>query len=170
MEIGVYNKTHGIGGEISATMMCDQETSRKFSCYISPVDGIYVPFYAESARPKNQQTLLLKLQGVDSETEARTLVGSPIFVGKDEYSALSRQADSDELPVDYFVGFTIFDAATGRKIGVITDVDDQTENVLFVASDDRGAEILIPAAADLVAEIDFDSRRIMMSLPDGLLD
>ena len=64
VEMGCYNKPHGINGEISATMLCDLELLDRFKCLVTCVDGIYVPFFVESKRPKTEQTVLLKLDGI----------------------------------------------------------------------------------------------------------
>ena len=44
IEIGRYNKAHGINGEISATFDCDTMAVGELSALVSPMDGIFVPF------------------------------------------------------------------------------------------------------------------------------
>ncbi len=61
IEIGTFNKPHGVDGEISATFDCDCDTANEFSCFVCEIDGIYVPFFADSLRGKGTMTLLLKL-------------------------------------------------------------------------------------------------------------
>lgn len=170
VEIGTYNKPHGINGEISATMLCDSDVAEKFSCYISCVDGIFVPFFAENIRTKNAQTLLIKFEGLDNEDDLKILVNKDIFVLKREYDKLASEYDCDETPVDYFVGYSIYDSVTGICVGEVVDIDDSTENVLFVVEDDNGGEILIPAVDDLVADIDSEKGIISMNIPDGLIN
>ena len=41
VEMGQYNKPHGINGEISATMLCELSLLDNFKCLISSVNGIY---------------------------------------------------------------------------------------------------------------------------------
>ena len=59
IEIGRYNKAHGINGEISATFDCDTMAVGELSALVSPMDGIFVPFFVNGIRPKNNDTLLL---------------------------------------------------------------------------------------------------------------
>lgn len=169
VEMGCYNKPHGINGEISATMLCDVELVERFSCLVSCVDGIYVPFFVESMRPKNEQTVLLKLEGIDSEGDLRLLVNKEIYVMQNEYEALAEEYDCDEAPADLFIGFTVVDTDGGKCIGVISDIDDSTENVLFVVDDECGLEVLIPIADEFIDGIDHDKHIIYMNLPLGLL-
>lgn len=169
VEMGRYNKPHGINGEISATMLCDLELLDRFKCFVTDVDGIYVPFFVESKRPKNEQTVLLKLDGIDTEEDLRQLVNKEIYVMKSEYEQLAEELDCDESPADLFIGFTVVDVDTDKPVGTITDIDDSTENVLFVAEDEKGREVLIPIADEFVEGIDNDKQKIYMNLPVGLL-
>ena len=53
----------------------------------------------------------------------------------------------------------------GEAVGEIVDADDSTENVLLTL--DNGQ--LIPAAYDLIVNIDHTRRLLIMQLPEGLL-
>ena len=65
----------------------------------------------------------------------------------------------------YFRGFTVVDAGNGHELGVIDSVDDATENVLFEIGD-----LLVPAADDLILDIDHEGKTIKMQLPEGLTE
>ncbi|MDD6777741.1 MAG: ribosome maturation factor RimM [Bacteroidales bacterium] len=169
VEMGCYNKPHGVNGEISATMLCDIDLLDRFSCLVSDIDGIFVPFFVEGKRPKNEQTALLKIDGIDSDEDLRMLVNKQIFVMKREYEALAAEYDCDEEPADLFIGFEVIEVEGDRVIGEIVDVDDSTENVLFVVEDAMGREVLIPIAEEFIDGIDHEERRIYMNLPLGLL-
>lgn len=171
IEIGVYNKPHGIKGEISATLDCDTDLIDRFSCLVSDIDGIFVPFYVNYKRDKNHTTTLLTIDGFANEKDVAVLVNKLIFVLKSEYDRLAEQFDDegdDSLPVDYFIGFNIED--DGKLIGTVVEVDTSTVNMLFVAEKPDGEQTLIPAADDLIDDIDLEKRIISMTLPDNLLD
>lgn len=168
IEIGVFNKPHGVKGEISATFDCSSETAKEFSCFICEIDGIFVPFFADSVRDKGAVTLLLKIEGMDSDGAVRCLVNKRVYVLKSEYDELQDAYDEDEIPTDYFVGYDLYDSQ--HRVGSIVDIDDATDNVLFVVERDDGSTVLVPAADDLVTNIDVDGRVITMLLPEGLLD
>ena len=84
IEIGIFNKAHGVKGEISATIDCEIDVFRKFSCIVVEIDGIFVPFFAESIRPKSQETVLLNIDGFDSDVAVKILVNKTIYVLKAE--------------------------------------------------------------------------------------
>ena len=168
IEIGIFNKAHGVKGEISATIDCEIDVFRKFSCIVVEIDGIFVPFFAESIRPKSQETVLLNIDGFDSDVAVKILVNKTIYVLKAEYSEISSSENCDELPIDYFIGFTVR-AADGKVIGEIVDVDDTTDNVLFVVETANGT-YPIPAVDDFILDIDEDEKILELDLPDGLFD
>ena len=166
--IGHYNKPHGVSGELSATVDVDIEVLRELSCLISGVDGIFVPFFVNACRPKSHETVLLTIDGINDEQEAARLVNHDIYVLKREYRQESIDADADGYPLDFFIGFEVRDS-DGTVIGEIADVDEQTENAIFIVERD-GSEIMVPATDDLIVEFDLDGKVMVMDLPQGLLD
>lgn len=166
--IGRYNKPHGVAGEISATIDVDIDTLKELSCLVSDIDGIFVPFFVNSCRPKSQETVLLTIDGISSEKEVTRLVNRDIYALKRDYRQESIDNDADGYPLDYFIGFELQDA-DGNRIGEITDVDEQTENAIFIV-DREGAELMVPATDELIVEFDLDKKVMVMDLPHGLLD
>ena len=166
--IGHYNKPHGVAGEISATIDVDLEVLQQLSCLVSDMDGIFVPFYVNACRPKSSETFLLTIDGFNSEQEVSRLVNRDIFALKREFQQESEDADADGYPLDFFIGFDLQDS-DGARVGTITDVDEQTENAIFIISRDD-EEIMVPASDDLIVEFDLDKKLMVMDLPKGLLD
>jgi len=166
--IGHYNKPHGVAGEISATVDVDVDVLRDLSCLVSEMDGIFVPFFVNSLRPKTSETVLLTIDGIETEQQATRLVNHEIYALKRDYRQESIDADADGYPLDYFIGFELQDS-DGTTVGTIVQVDEQTENAIFIVEDgDR--ELLLPASDDLIVEFDLDKKVMVMELPQGILD
>lgn len=161
VKIGQYNKSHGVKGEISATFFIDVDSIEDLSTLICLVDGIYVPFFVESVRPKNDSTLLLKLVGIEDEKSLKFLVNKDIFALKKEVS------DEEQVYCDYFVGFEIYDVEN-HYIGEIVDVDDTTENALFIVEKEDDT-FYIPITEDFITDIDEEKERLTMNLPEGMV-
>lgn len=166
--IGHYNKPHGVAGELSATVDVELEVLSGLSCLVSDIDGIFVPFFVNAIRPKSGDTVLLTIDGIENEKEAARLVNRDIYALKRDYRQESIDADADGYPLDFFIGFELRDS-DGSRVGEITDVDEQTENAIFVVDRD-GSEIMVPATDDLIVEFDVDNKLMVMDLPEGLLD
>ena len=169
VEIGVYNKPHGVNGEISASVDCEPELLSRFSCLISDVDGIFVPFFVTASRGKTHQTVLLTIDGIGHEKESSLLVNKLIYVKKEEFDALAEEFESDDMPIDYFIGYKAI--VNGEEMGTIADFDDSTANVLFtIRAQQTGREILVPAVEDFIVDIDTENETIEFDVPQELLN
>lgn len=170
IEIGVYNKPHGINGEISATFDYDIELVKDIECYVSEINGIYIPFFPDAKRAKTGATLLIKIEGIDNEISAKNLVNRKIYALKSEftYSIEDEISEDGEFPLDYFIGFTI-NNDDDNTIGIIEEVDCSTENFLFIVNSNE-KQIFIPATDDFIIDINTENKILTMSLPEGILD
>lgn len=166
-EAGIFNKPHGIKGEISATLDFDIELD-SVKCIIIAVDGIFVPFFLESVRPKTAETCLLTIEGIDSEEKARQLTNKSFYILR---SDLPDEEDDDEdgMYASDFIGYTVTDRDLGT-IGTIVGINDSTENVLFVVETPDGSELLLPVADEFIEAIDTDNEVLEMNIPEGLTD
>ncbi len=167
--IGHFNKPHGVTGEISATLDVDFEVMKQLSCLVCDMEGIFVPFFIESSRPKSHETALLTIDGIDNEQEAAQLVNHDIFALKREYQHESEDMEADGYPLDFFIGYDLQDV-DGTSIGEIADVDLSTENAIFVVNGENDRQLMIPANDELIVEFDLEEKVMVMDLPQGLLD
>lgn len=162
-KIGAITKTHGIGGELNMSIIDDIFDRVDAEYLLCDMEGIFVPFFIESYRFRNDMVVLIKFEDVDNENDARRMVGTEVFFPK------TMVTEVEGMPAwDYFVGFAIIETEKGT-IGEVKRVDDSTANVLFEIVMDRGGECLIPVNEDLITDIDHQHKRIYMTLPEGLL-
>ncbi len=162
--VGTLTKTHGTKGEIafSVNYTIFEEVDVPF--IILEPQGLFVPFYIEEIRMKDEESGIIKLERIESDQAALEYVGMTIFLPK----IYLEEMEEEELVADYFLGFNIVDVKKG-VVGKIIELDDSSENVLFVV-EKEGEELLIPVADEFVVEIDHDNRVLMMDLPLGLLE
>ena len=162
--IGRLLKTHGLNGEMTFSTTTTLLDEIEIPYLILEPEGIAVQFFIEEVRMKSGETGLIKFEGIDSGEQAREYVGLTLYL-PNEY--LEEMDETDE-EAGYFVGFEVMEENHG-KIGTITDVDQSTENILFVIETDAD-EILIPAVEEYITDIDHEKKIIRLRLPDGLLD
>lgn len=162
-KIGVFNKPHGIHGELSFTFTDDIFDRVEAEYLICLLDGIFVPFFLEEYRFRSDSTALVKLEGVDTAERAR------MFTNVEVYFPAKHDEDAGpgELTWDFFVGFRVEEVNHG-DLGEVTEVDTATINTLFVV-DHQGEELLIPAQEEFIQNIDQKHKVITMDLPEGLL-
>jgi 16S rRNA processing protein RimM len=164
IQAGQIHKPHGVNGEMSFSVQQGVFDQHEVPCLILLMDGIPVPFFVESFRMKSDISGLMKLEGVISEDQVREFSGAEFFVLRDFLKA----DETAEIGMDFLVGYTISDTEKGI-IGVIAEIDQTTENALFVIPTEDD-EILIPIGDEYIREIDHDNKTILLTLPEGLLD
>lgn len=169
VRVGNFNKTHGIKGEISATFDLDIDPG-ELKCVFVLMEGIPVPFFINEYRPKGSETWLLTIDGIDSAERAAQFVNKPFFAMQTEVKeALSLDPDADGFYASDLIGFSIVDTELGA-LGTIADVNDSTENVLFVVERPDGGEILIPVADEFINGIDTEKLLISTTIPKEIVE
>ena len=170
--IARVSKTQGRHGEVAATLLTDfpelfATRKRLFALGGNATRG----GAAGTARRKldldehwfHKGMVVLKFAGVDSISDAETLVGSEIQVPRSERAILG----SDEFYVSDLIGCTVIDS--GREIGRVKDVQfGSGEAPLLVVEGEK--EYLVPFAAAYIQKIALEQKRLEMKLPEGMLE
>ena len=171
-EAGRFNKPHGIKGEVSVTLAPQAEDVDLMSvkCIFMEVDGIMVPFFINSLRPKTAETSLVTIDGIDTEEKLRPFVNRDFYILRTDLPEPEElDPDADGFYASDFIGFEVSDLDLG-PLGTITDINDATENVLFVITRPDGTELLVPVVDEFIDEIDVAARRLVTAVPEGIID
>ncbi len=175
-EIGQLQKPHGIKGEIVATLDADIDLSR-LTYIVTVIDGLHVPFFINSLRPRSAESVLLTLDGINNERDAAELSLLPLLVRKADLAHLGIDEDPDDgdgLSAYDLVHYKLMDETSGSgpvELGVIDAIRELTaENWVFEVKTSDNRTILIPIADELITDIDQDHQTITMNLPTGLTD
>ena len=162
-KIGQFSKPHGIKGEISLLTDFDISGISGDPYIVCNMDGIWVPFFLDSQRQKNNTTTLVKFENIDSEENVKLLTGKAAYLPLD---MLPPENDDNIFSWNYIIGYTVIDEVFGM-IGQVNDVDDSTINILLKV-DHEGNETLIPVA--FVSAINQESKTMEVLLPEGFLE
>lgn len=170
--IGKIGKPHGINGELNLLLDDDFAFNGPeidtLRCIVIDIDGINVPFFIDSWRAKSDVNLLIKIDGIDSDNEARRLGGKTAMALKEDYDPADGNGEDGLYAAD-LIGYTLID--DGTPLGTIEDIEDSTDNALFIISrPDSDKPLYVPIALQLITEIDQQNKTITMSLPQGLVD
>ena len=164
-KIGSLTRTHGVRGEV-AFQFTDDVWDRVEADYLFlRLDGLLVPFFLEEWRFRSDNVALLKFEDIDSADDARRIVGTEVYFPKD---LTPEDLDEEELEWQHFTGFEVWQ--DDSLLGTVTSVLDQTANVLLVVTTPDDRELLIPAHEDFVLEADHRQRRLLVSVPEELLN
>lgn len=161
-KIGRIGKPHGIKGDL--TMMVEDDVFDRVEgeYLILLIDGILVPFFIEDYRFRSEQSALVKFCDIDTQERASELTGCDVFFPR----SLSDSDDTDTLTWQEAIGYQVADDNSGKTLGTISYIDTSTANTLIEL--DNG--MLIPAAYEIIKDINTEQRLITMSLPEGLME
>ena len=162
-KIGIFNKPHGIHGELQFTFTDDIFDRADCDYLVCLLDGIFVPFFMEEYRFRSDSTALVKLEGIDTAERARMFTNVEVYFPVEH----AEEVAAEGLSWNFFVGFRMEDIHYGI-LGEVIDVDTATVNTLFVV-EREGEELLVPAQEEFILGIDPKQKLITVDLPEGLL-
>lgn len=181
-EIGKLQRPHGINGEINVQSRLDADELASLRCVVLEIEGIFVPFFISASRPKSSHTSLLTIDGITSEAEAAKLCPAPLYALRDDIRRLEatdseseedsedEEDDEEGFYAEDLIGYTV-ESDDGLLRGEIVDLDDSTDNYLFIVRDQDGRRLLLPVAdGSMIEEVDTQRHHLLLSLPKGLLD
>lgn len=175
---GKFLKPHGLQGELNAVTEYPAEILEEGFPLIVDMDGIYVPFYVASFRPKNTFGSLIRIDGVDTAEDARKFVNKEFFLRRTDVAAfLQMEVDEIETEED-FTGYKLYDQ-NNDYVGRIEYVDYTTANILLHVKPD-GAEddseiIYVPIddsliLAEYIDEENPEENALQVEIPHGVID
>lgn len=163
-KIGLFNKPHGIHGELQFTFTDDVFDRVDADYLVCLLDGIFVPFFIEEYRFRSDSSALVKLEGIDTAERARMFTNVEVYFPVKH----AEEAEDGSLSWGFFVGFLMEDTRYG-VLGEVVDVDTTTVNTLFVV-DTKDGELLVPAQEEFILDISREQKLITVELPEGLLN
>jgi 16S rRNA processing protein RimM len=109
--------------------------------------------------------LVLKFAGVDSISDAETLVGAELQVPRGQRAEL----ETGWTYISDLVGCVVLDQ--GREVGRIEDVQfGAGEAPLLIVSSAAGKKFDVPFAEAYLEALDVARRQVRMNLPEGMLE
>ena len=168
--IGRIVKSYGTEGDVMVSFLDGMSDILKTD---EPVwlfyDGLPVPFYIQTLQFKGQRKAILRLEDIDSHSDAEEAAGKDICIDPAGYPEVSatdgHPLTEDGLTLEDLIGFTLLDQG-GRTAGVISDVQDFSGNICLEL---EGTDTMVPYHDDLLLDINPDRRTITLRISDGLL-
>lgn len=169
IEIGKFQKTHALKGELNALLDVEEDFLTDGNPVVVSIDGINVPFFAESVRPKGVTSFLVKLKGVDNVEEADKFVNKLIYGLRKDLLNYFDTPEEEYFASNDLIGYNVVDKDHGL-IGELVDIDDSTINTLMVIERKSGQTVYVPMAEEMIDSIDDEREEIIVCLPEGLIN
>lgn len=163
LAVGRIVSAHGIAGAVKAHFFSgpDSTFQQDGRVHLKSPNGDVLTFTLEWSRP-HKQHLLMGLSGITRRDQAQDLVGAELVV--------ARSALPDPEPGTYYwmdlIGLTV-QTVGGACIGEIVSIIPTGGNDVYVVEGGEG-EILVPALASVVLEVDLEAKTMRVDLPEGL--
>lgn len=164
-QLGFIFKAHGVKGALSCitNFQLSEELIKTWESIFLEIEGILVPFFIEQINIKSNDNLILKLEDIDNETATKEYIKLPVFIAKEKIENANK-----EMEISTLIGYTMFNPKQ-EEIGEIIDIIEYPSQWMFCV-DYNNKEILIPAQEEFILELDEENNKIIISLPEGLLD
>ena len=167
LAVGHIVGAHGLHGELKVELLTDDphRFSRLEQVFLGRQRAEPAARSLEGYR-LHKGRALLKIEGCEDRATAQALRGYVVQVPFAEAIPLDEGAYFEHQ----ILGLEVW-TSTGELLGEITEIIYTGANEVYVtrSSEPGGREILVPAIADVVLEVDLEAGRLVVELPEGLL-
>ena len=169
LTLGEILRPHGIRGELRMRILTSYPerfiTEDIETVYLgsSPEDTTPEPYTVQSAR-FHKQYILLTLTDIADRNAAETLRGQFVMIDMDNAVPL----EDDEFYLYQLIGMAV-ETEDGIQLGKVQDVIETGANDVYVVRGTTYGEVLVPSHEETLMSVDFDTQKIIMRLPEGLL-
>ena len=164
IEIGQIVNTNGLKGVVKVNPFTDDISKFEELKYV------YIQLKSELKKVKieqvryNKNQVLLKLEGIDSIEEAEKYRNFYLKTEKESQEDLGE----DTYYIVDLIGLDVY-SDKNEYLGKIEDVFPTGSNDVYVVKDNLGKQILIPAIADVVKEVDLKNKKMTINLIPGVI-
>jgi 16S rRNA processing protein RimM len=163
--IGVVRRTHGLTGEVLVEPLGD------FADVFEPgVDCVWksgerARNVTVSGKRGHSGRVLLSFEGIADVDAARELAGGVLCIPTERLP----EHPPDFYRSDEIRGWRCEDLA-GLLLGAVASLEETPAGPQLTLQTPAGKEVLVPFVQPLVVSIDASAQRIVLDLPDGLMD
>lgn len=162
LTVGRVSAPWGRHGQVRVEILTD--FPERFARLREIAVGVDLKPYRLQAARLHKRSVVLKLEGIDDPVQAAELRGEFLYVPLAEAMPLGE----DQYYHYQILGLDVY-TSSGRRLGTVTDILETGSNDVYVVNGD-GRELLVPALAEVVQEVDLQHHRLIVALPPGLAD
>jgi 16S rRNA processing protein RimM len=167
LPLGKIVAPHGVRGDVKVQLWMDDPE------FVPTLTAVYlnadVPrlIKLRKARLGSKGQAIFELEGVNSREAAEALRETQVLIERDWAPTL----EQDEYYVQDLLGLEVV-TTDGERLGRLADVifTGAESNEVYVVRGGRRGEILLPAIADVIQQVDLENERIVVTLLEGLIE
>lgn len=163
--LGKIAKKFSYKGEVLVYLDTDEpELYENMESVFVEINKNLVPFFIENSALHKNDFLRVKFEDIDNEEQADEILGSELYLPLSFLPKL----EGNQFYYHEVIGFEIEDQRLGI-VGKIVSVNDSTAQPLFEVLNGT-VEILIPMIDQFLVKIDRENKKVIMNLPEGLVE
>jgi 16S rRNA processing protein RimM len=168
IQIGRIVGAHGIRGAVRV-----HSYAESLDCYTCPeglfmIDSAGRRSHCEVLWARSQKSgVRMAIKDVTTRDQAESLAGCGLWISRRSLPPL----DEDTHYWVDLIGLAVF-SVDGEHLGRISDIIATGANDVYVVETRQGypvKEILLPAIASVILEVDLDDQKMIVELPEGLV-
>jgi len=163
--LGKVAKKFSFKGEVLVYLDTDEpELYEELESVLVEFNQNLVPFFIESSSLHKDSFLRVQFEDIHNEEDADRIIGCEIYLPLSFLPKL----EGNKFYYHEVIGFEIEDQRLG-VVGKIVSINDSTAQPLFEVLN-NGVELLIPMIDQFLVTIDRENKKVLMSLPEGLVE
>jgi 16S rRNA processing protein RimM len=162
--IGTLVATHGLEGSLVLRHALGGRTDfhEVEVFFIETSKEGMLPYFLTEAKVKNSSETFIRFDGVLTPERARGLLKKRVWLPASQ----ARSLTSRNAPIS-LLGYMV--VADGKELCKVLEVIEQPHQILL-RGEVTGKEVLLPLNESTLVEIDQVGLKVMLELPDGLLE
>ena len=164
LEIGQIVNTFGVKGIVKVVPFTDNVERFKelITVFLEKNNKIEEKQIEETKFHKNM--VLVKFKNIETIEEAEKYVNAYLKVDRENAIKL----EDDEYFIADLLGSQVY-TDENELLGKLEDIYNTGSNDIYVIKDEKGKQILLPAIADVIKNIDVENQKIIVHILEGLL-
>ena len=163
--LGKIAKKFSFKGEVLAYLDTDQpELYENLESVFVEFNKNLVPFFIVSSSLHKNDFLRIRFEDMNTEEDADSIMNCPIYLPISMLPKLS----GNKFYFHEVIGFEIEDKRVG-VFGKIVSINDTTAQPLFEV-ENGAVQLLIPMIDQFLVKIDRPNKKVLMDLPEGLIE
>lgn len=165
LRVGVIATTHGVRGEVKVFPTTDNpKRFNELKEVMLDTGKEQIPLEIEHVKYfKNM--VILKFKGYDNINDMEKYKSKDLLITRDKAVEL----EPDEYFITDLIGLKVL-TEDGELLGTLKDVLETGANDVYVVEMKNGKELMIPAIADCVLDVDLEQSAMKVHLLEGLMD
>ena len=164
-ELGIISRLYSFKGEVILFIDGDEpDKYYELDSLFLEINKQLIPFFITKAQVNKTKELRLRLDGVDTEEQAKKIIKKKVYLPLEVLPEL----DEEHFYYHEIEGYSLIDSKEGN-VGIVSTVIENPGNPLLEA-DINGNEALIPMNDHTFIKVDRDKKEFHMHIPEGLLE